>query len=171
MERELEVKILGYTLDAYETMVKSLGATYLSTEEQVVYWFKDAPVGENGYLRLRLIDGQATFTYKERVDHQGIRENIERNVTISEPQTFLEILEILGYKPIVQRKIRRKYTWNHFIFDIDQWDPRVYPHPYMEIEAPDQEEMNEILKKLQIPKDKISLLSIKELIAGEENRK
>ena len=46
---------------------------------------------------------------------------------------------------------------------MDTWDEKTYPYPYMEIEAPDENKLEEIVELLHIPRENISVKSIVEL--------
>jgi len=45
------------------------------------------------------------------------------------------------------------------LFEIDEWDKEIYPHPYLEIE--------EAIKLLNIDKQNITAKSIDELVKGK----
>lgn len=60
-------------------------------------------------------------------------------------------------------KHRKKYSYKKFIIDIDTWDKDTYPKPYVEIEAPSMEDIYHLVDILEIPRDKVSTMSIDEL--------
>ena len=77
---------------------------------------------------------------------------------------MLDILKSLGY--IVKEegtKERISYELDGIRFDLDKWDEKTYPYPYMEIEVNDEVELQKIVNILDIPKEDISTKSIVEL--------
>ena len=49
--------------------------------------------------------------------------------------------------------------------DFDRWEREFYPYPYLEIEVKNENQLNDIVKKLDIDKQQISMESISELRA------
>ena len=164
IEKEIEIKVLGYSLDELKKMVDDLGAEFQGVEEQSNYRFETPNVEEDSYLRLRVTDKYSKFTFKKRLASEGARTNSELTTRIEDPETFLQIMDEIGMNYSLQKKTRYKYLLDEFVFDIDEWDKEVYPYPYLEIEAPSQEDLDKILTRLNIPKENISTKSIGELI-------
>ncbi len=171
--RELEVKILNMDLKELELKIQALGATLISQEVQVntLIDSKDNFIEDelDSYMRIRetrftLKDKvKLTLTMKKNINREGIRENIEINTDISDKESMLKILEALGYKVISEGyKERTSYSLGNVRFDLDIWDKETYPHPYMEIEVKDEDELEGVIKLLDIPKENISLKSILE---------
>lgn len=101
---------------------------------------------------------------KKNINRKDIRENIELNTNISDKKVMLEILENLGYYMLQEGfKERKSYILNDVRLDLDKWDDLTYPYPYMEIEVNNKEDLNNIIKLLDIPKESISTKSIVEL--------
>lgn len=64
-------------------------------------------------LRLRRIENRAILTYKERLPSESaIKQQIEHETAIDNPEAMGEILKKLGYRPFLVYEKRRK-TW-HF---------------------------------------------------------
>lgn len=164
IEKEIEIKVLGYSLDQLKSMVEGLGAEFQGVEEQSNYRFETPKVKEDSYLRLRVTDKYSEFTFKKRLASEGARTNSELTTKIKDPNTFLKIMDEIGMSYSLQKKTRYKYLLDSFVFDIDLWDKDVYPYPYLEIEAASQEDLDNILTRLNIPKENISTKSIGELI-------
>ena len=105
--RELEVKILNIDLKEMEEKIKSLGGKLIAKESQtnILIDSKDKRIENklDSYLRIRktkesLDDtSKYTLTMKKNVERQGIRENIETNVQISDDKAMINILDALGY--------------------------------------------------------------------------
>lgn len=172
--RELEVKILNMDLDDLELKLQKLGATLISKEVQVntLIDSKDNHLKEDldTYMRIRetkfiLKDKvKFTLTIKKNINRDGIRENIETNVDISDKESMLQILETLGYRAYKEGyKDRTSYSLGNARFDLDIWDKNTYPYPYMEIEVKHEDELREALELLEIPAENVSLKSIAEL--------
>lgn len=174
MARELEVKVLNIDLAEIESKLKKLGAEYLGKEFQTNTLID---TGENfieneldAYMRIRetnfLSGGETTITLtmKKNINREGIRENLEINTDISDKNAMLEIFKSLGYSVKEEgTKERISYKLGNIRFDLDTWDSGTYPYPYMEIEVEKEEDLKEIMKKLDISKDKVSTKSIVEL--------
>lgn len=174
MTKELEVKVLDVDINEIENKLKDLNATLVKKELQVNTLIDsyDTPIRTytDGYLRIReskdLVHNTSTttMTFKKNVKNKNIRENIEYNVGIEDRDSMLEILKILGYKNIkIGYKERVSYSLNEARVEIDIWDKETYPHPYIEIEAENQEKLYEIIELLDISKENISTKSILEL--------
>ncbi|CAK7059977.1 class IV adenylate cyclase [Tissierella sp.] len=172
--KELEVKVLNMDLKEMESKLMSLGATLIDKELQVntLIDSKESFIQSklDSYLRIRETksiltkDTKLTLTMKKNINREGIRENIEINTDISDKNAMLEILESLGYYVIQEGfKERTSYILNNARFDLDKWDDLTYPYPYMEIEVNDEDELEDIVKLLNIPKENISTKSIVEL--------
>ena len=173
MEKELEVKVLNIDVDEVIKKLNNLGAKFLYREHQKNYnitssKFVYIPIGS--YLRIReIIDDKGktlniTLTYKENIKNEEIRENNEYNVNISDIEGMLSILNFLGYDSFdIGEKERFSFEFIDSIIDIDIWDKKVYPFPYMEIESTKLENIYNILDLLEIGRENISLKSIKEL--------
>lgn len=172
--KELEVKVLNIDVLKMEEKLKSLGAKLIAKEVQVntLIDSKDNYIESNlsSYMRIRetksLLTGDTklTLTMKKNISKDGIRENLEISTDISDKEAMLEILKSLGY--IVKEegtKERISYQLNGVRFDIDKWDERTYPYPYMEIEVGDEDQLQAIIDMLNIPNENISTKSIVEL--------
>lgn len=172
--RELEVKILNIDLKKMEEKIKSLGGQLISKEVQINTLIdrEDNYIEEklDSYLRIResknILDGNTkiTLTMKENIARQGIRENIETNIDISDKDSMIFLLDKLGYRVKDQgQKNRTSYSLDGARLDLDIWDPSTYPDPYMEIEVESEYKLEEIIKLLDIEEKNISIKSILEL--------
>lgn len=174
MERELEVKVLGLDLDILEKKIISLGGKLIAKEfqENILIDSNDRPIKSylDGYLRIRetrdLLEDKThiNLTLKKNINLEGIRDNMELNAEIKDKEMLLEILKELGFKDIeVGHKERKSYRLNGARLDLDQWDEKTYPFPYMEIEVSSIKHLNEIVGLLEIPQENISTKSIVQL--------
>lgn len=165
IEKEIEVKVIGYSLDQLKNIISKSGAEFIKKENQKNYRFINTNLGDNSYLRLRVTDEYSEFTLKTKEYSSSAKINQEITTEVSDPKSFLKIMETLGYKYDLEEKERNKYILGDYIFDLDIWNEDIYPYPYLEIEAPSVEKLEELLMKLNIPKDKITTKSIGELIS------
>lgn len=172
--KELEVKVLNIDILKMEDKLKSLGAKLIEKELQVNTLIDtgDSFIEKelNSYMRIRetksLLTGKTklTLTMKKNINRDGLRKNIEISTEISNKEAMLDILKSLGY--IVKEegtKERISYELDGIRFDLDKWDEKTYPYPYMEIEVNDEVELQKIVNILDIPKEDISTKSIVEL--------
>lgn len=174
MVKELEVKILNIDLDEMEKKIINLGGKLIAKEFQVntLIDSTNKPIKEsiNAYLRLRetkdLLNNKSdiTLTLKKIISTDGLRENIEINSEIENKEAILKIFNELGYDLLEEGyKERKSYILHKGRFDLDVWDEKTYPYPYMEIEVESQEDLEKIIKLLDISKENISTKSIMEL--------
>lgn len=181
MSREIEVKVIGIDIDLLEDRLKNIGAELISIEEQknIILDTKDKlkNSSENSYLRIRetnnkllnTIDREITF--KENISNKKARENIEIESKISDIDSMLKILSILGYDILtIGYKYRKSYMYNNIRFDLDTWDQDTYPESYMEIEVESEEELDRAITLLKIKKENITTDSIVELKKKLENQ-
>lgn len=174
MVKELEVKVLNIDKKVLEKRLKIIGATLLRREYQTNYLIdskeKNIQNMHNSYLRIREtkdLDTDAveyTFTLKENISKDGIRENVEVNTKIENKESLMYILNVLGYD-VIQKgfKERISYVYNGIRFDIDTWDEDTYPYSYMEIEVEKKQDLKEAIRLLNIDEKDITTKSIVEL--------
>lgn len=174
MVKELEVKILNIDLEEMEKLIISLGGTLIAKEVQVntLIDSTERPIKEsiNAYLRLRetkdLLNNKSdmTLTLKKIISTEGLRENIEMNSRVDNKEAILNIFKELGYDILEEGyKERKSYNLHNARFDLDIWDEKTYPFPYMEIEVESQEALDKIIQLLGISETNISTKSIMEL--------
>lgn len=171
MEREIEVKVLYVDLDEMEAKLVDLGGEKIGEEHQTNYLIDSAahpiPAGL-GYLRIRRIekDGGETVqcTFKEKKCDEGVRAYDEHTVIIDDASEMRAIFALLGYGLVEEAKKHRiSYAFNQCRIDLDRWDPESFPEPYMEIEGPNREAIDEVIAALSIDRKQVSTKSIAEL--------
>ncbi len=174
MTKELEVKVLNIDVDRMQEKIISLGGKLVAIEKQINTLLDnlEKPIKSylDAYLRIREMEEEIsgkkeiTLTLKEKILNESLRENIEYNVTLEEKDNILNIFGKLGFKVVdVGFKDRRSYSFKKARIDIDIWDDKTYPFPYMEIEVEQEDDLEEIITLLDIPRENISRLSIVEL--------
>ena len=169
---ELEVKILNYDLEKLKNDLLSKGGKYLNTEKQTNIYFntEDEFLTDYEQLRIRITEFKdkkthKELTFKKRLEDSTLRRNIELNTSIDDEKNLIETLSYLGYEEIKRAcKIRETYDFKGQRIEFDKWDIDIFPYPYCEIEVDSEDKLKEILQELQIPEDKVSTKSIKELV-------
>ncbi|MDX9916620.1 MAG: class IV adenylate cyclase [Gudongella sp.] len=174
MNKELEVKILNIIPDEIKEKIVSLGGVLIAKETQTNTLVDSSarPIKSflDAYLRIREtrehLTGKETcvMTLKKNLPNKHLRENIELNVEIDSSDVMIQILKDLGFDNInVGTKHRTSYSFMGARLDIDIWDEKTYPFPYMEVEVEREEDLEQVLKVLEISENNVSKLSIIEL--------
>lgn len=172
---EREIKILDVNLLKLENKLKELNAEFIKSEYQINYIYDNKNLdlhNKDGYLRIRVSQSSSvkktTLTYKEVLNSQDLRENLELNIDIENDQLGImnELLEKLGYYKITTgHKDRIRYNYRNCIIDLDKWDKKTYPKTYIEIEFDNSSELDlkEIIKDLELEDKEITTKSIRDL--------
>lgn len=171
MEREIEVKILHVDLKAMEEKLIREGAVKIGEEHQTNYLIDSTsgPIpSERGYLRIRRIkkddEEEIQCTFKEKKTEAGVRVYDEHTVHIDSAEEMLAVFALLGYDEVeVAKKHRISYAYKNCRLDLDLWDPESFPEPYMEIEGPDRDAIEAVIRALNIDRSQVSTKSIAEL--------
>jgi adenylate cyclase class 2 len=160
--QENEVKFLNIDPEKTESRLKEIGAEKIFDKiyKRRVYDYPDLRLNEKGaYLRLRDEGDKITFTFKQRLGMKGHdgkandegMEEIEVNVSDFEKTAEL-ILRLGLVEKFYEENRRIRYKLRDIEFDIDFW-PLL--NPYLEIEAPTWEEVDEGIELLNLDqKDK-----------------
>jgi adenylate cyclase class 2 len=160
--QENEVKFLNIDPEEIENKLKEMGAQRIFDKiyKRRVFDYPDLSLNEKGaYLRLRDEGDKITFTFKQRLgikSHDGTQndEGMEEiEVNVSDFNKTAELVLKLGLTEKFYEENRRiRYKLRNIEFDIDFW-PLL--NPYLEIEAPTWEEVDEGIRLLNLDqKDK-----------------
>src|SRR5690606_18840174 len=113
----------------------------------------------DAYLRIRetkdILNNteNITLTLKKNIKNKEMRENVEINAEVSDKESILQILNDLGFDKIdIGYKERTSYELYGARIDLDIWDEKTYPYPYMEIEVESKDTLDDIVRLLEIPK-------------------
>lgn len=175
---EIEVKVLNIDKDEIERKLINLGAKLVKDEDQVNMRFDTIDnylkKNCNGYLRIRktknYINGKSTntLTLKKNISRNNCRINEEIETEISNVEEMIKILNELNYiMKAPADKHRRSYIYDDILFEIDEWDKKVYAKPYLEIEVKHEEKLEQAIKLLDIDRRNITVKPIEELIKGK----
>ncbi len=172
--REREVKVLNIDKEEIEKKLIDLGAALVKDEDQINYRFDTDDYflkkELKAYLRVRITKNNLTgeivntMTFKRNIKRDSLRINEEIDTDISDWENTSKIIELLGYKrKRPGYKHRRSYMYENIMFEIDTWDERTYPKPYLEIEVASDEELEKAIKLLNLDRSQITTKPIDEL--------
>jgi adenylate cyclase class 2 len=157
---EIECKFLDIDAEGLERQLKDLGAErrFSRLFRRYVFDYPDLRLNaESAWLRVRDEGDRVTMSFKQRLgvkpggNDDGMKE-IE--VTVSDFEKMAALLEAIGMKPKFYEENRRTaYELDGVEVVIDEWP--LIP-PYVEIEGPSWEEVDEVAGKLGYePSDKV----------------
>ena len=179
--RELEVKVLTIDIDDIISKLESKGADKVAEEIQLntVLDTKDYYIEThiNGYLRIRSLvntltrEKKSVLTLKKKISDKNVRESIEIETEINDHESMIRIMEELGLTVLYENtKKRTSYLYNDVRFDIDIWDEELGIKPYLEIEVPSEERLEQIINEFDIDRKYVSTKSIKELLEERDGK-
>lgn len=175
---ELEVKLLNVDLKEVEELLIKKGAKLFSEEEQLnrIIDTDDNKIRKEvpGYLRIRSYkdfikkEEGHLLTLKVKQSAEGVRAYQEVETEILNPNEAVKIFEHLGYKIINQNsKHRKSYSYKDVRFDLDVWDDEMGINPYLEIEVPYPERLDEIIDEFGFDRKNISTKSIRDIVSEQ----
>jgi len=159
---ENEVKFLNIDPIFVEEKLKKLGAerVFEKLYKRKVFDYPDLRFDKAGaFIRIRDEGDKITLTFKQRLGvktHDGTTNDEgmeEMEIIVSDFKKTAEFLEKIGLKEKFYEENKRiRYILDDIEFDIDFW-PGL--EPYLEIEAPTWERIDDAIKMLDFnPKDK-----------------
>ena len=154
---EIEVKFLNIDPASIESKLKAIGAERMFEKlyRRKVFDYPDLRLHKKGaWIRLRDEGEKITLTYKERIgmktfDGKTDDDSMEEiEINVSDFNKTAELLNKIGFiEKFYQENRRIKYQLDDIEFDIDFW-PQL--DPYLEIEAPSWEKIDEAIKLLEL---------------------
>jgi adenylate cyclase class 2 len=157
---ECEVKYIDINPIEIEKKLISIGAKkqFDRTYRRIVFDYPGLPMDKDcAWLRLRDEGDKITLGYKKRINpkHDGSNDDSmeEVEVEVSDYDKTVILLEKIGLiHKFLQENRRIRYTKDDLEYDIEFW-PEI--NPYIEIEAPSWERVDDAIKLLELdPKDK-----------------
>jgi len=159
---EIEVKFLNIDPVSIENKLATIGAKRIFERlyKRRVFDYPDLSLHKKGaWVRLRDEGEKITLTYKERIgmktfDGKTNDDSMEEvEINVSDFNKTAELLNKIGFdEKFYQENRRIRYQLDDIEFDIDFW-PQL--DPYLEIEAPSWEKIDEAIKLLGLnPEDK-----------------
>lgn len=161
MESEYEITVLDIDVSEIEKKLESIGAIkqgeYL--QKRNLYNFHEEYRGR--FIRLRTNGEKTTLTIKDKSAKKEIGSVKELEIEVSSFEKTNEILELLGYEHSTYQENKRIiYKLGHIEFDIDTW-PMI--PTYLEIEGKNKEDVEKMIKILDIDEEKLSLDKVSEI--------
>jgi adenylate cyclase class 2 len=159
---EIEVKFLNIDPVLMENKLKAIGAQKIFEKlyKRRTFDYPDLRLHKKGaWIRLRDEGEKVTLTYKERLgmktfDGKTNDDSMEEvEIIVSDFVKTAELLNRMGFiEKFYEENKRIRYLFEDIEFDIDFW-PQL--DPYLEIEAPSWEKIDEGIKLLGLnPEDK-----------------
>lgn len=150
---EIETKVLEVNAKDISKKIESLGARKIQDVTLKVDWFSlpENPVNKQPYfLRVRSYStGKVEITWKGDVEVLGTSLKArEINVKVDDHDKIKMLFEAIGFVVYAhQEKKRISWKLNDFQFDLD-----TYPSvpTYLEIEASSEEDINKMIKNLNL---------------------
>lgn len=160
MHIEYEVRVLEIDKENIIKRLEKLGAVKIGEYDYKRYVYDMKPNKKGQWLRLRTDGVKSTLTYKNILEDKidGTR---ELEISVSDFNLTNEMLEIMGYRHKGYQENRRiQYELNGVEIDIDSW-PMI--PTYLEIEGGNSLEVMDIVNKLDLDKDKMTVLGVSDI--------
>ncbi len=147
--KEIEVKILEINVEAVTATLQKMGAKKI-LEDSLINTYYDFPSltlkNENKLLRVREYSDKTELTLKKKISKEKTKIEEEIQLEISNPKEMHYILTELGLTPLRRTEKKRiSYQWNQTHVDIDFY---AGIPPFLEVEAPTEQLVEEMVKKL-----------------------
>lgn len=176
--KEIETRIIDIDIDEIREKLSNIGANKVKQENQInnIYDFSDRRLlSEKGYARIRIVEDQIRnkmnyyMTTKKMLSQDKYKIMSENEIAIDDPVEGENIFKSLGLGLLQSiKKYRESYQYKNSLVEIDINDKSFCPFPYIEIEAPSEEELQEVVSILGYTLQDTTSATIYELI---ENKK
>lgn len=157
---EYEARILEIEKEKLEKKLESLGAKKVAdfNYKRRIYNFN--PAINSKWIRLRTDGKNTTLTIKE-IKSNTMDGTEEIEIQVSDFEQTNSILNKLGYKShTYQENKRTRYILDNIEIDIDTWP---YIPTYVEIEGKSTEEVENMIKKLELDDRKVTTVGVQEV--------
>lgn len=171
---ELEVKILDIDIEEIRKIMMKAGAVLVKNElqENYIHDFPDRRLlKDKGYARIRLVRDQSTgeervfMTTKKLISREVYKKMDEHETLIENKDVGLGIFNALGLELLENvKKTRESYQYKNTLVEIDVNEKTYVPFPYLEVESPSEEELEEVVSLLGYSMEDTSTLSIYEIL-------
>ncbi len=150
---EIETKVLEVNIKEISQKIENLGAEKIQDISLIVDWFSITDVSKDNhpwFLRIRSYStGKVEVTWKAKSEILGVsRKHKEINITVNSHENMKSLFEEVGLVLYAhQEKKRISWKLGEVQFDLD-----TYPgmQSYLEIEAGSEEQIQEVIKKLDL---------------------
>lgn len=158
MHIEYECTLLDVDKDEISKLLEYYGAQKKGEYFQRRYVYDFNPVDKSKWIRLRTNGAETTITIKNIVDRNSIGGTEELELAVSDFDIANSILNELGYiARNYQENKRIIYELDGISFGIDSWP--LIPD-YVEIEGKSEEDVINIIDKLNLDKSRITNLDV-----------
>ena len=160
MNTECEIRILNIDVEELVKKLEELGASKIGEYDQKRYVYDVIPKEEGKFVRLRTNGVKTTLTYKDKkYTSMSSTKELELEIEDFEKAHMLLTSAGLNTDRYIENK-RISYKYGDVEFDID-----CYPMipPYMEIEAIDEDTVNEYISKLGLSDHETTVDSLKKI--------
>ena len=161
MENEYEITVLDIDVEKIEEKLLQIGAIKEGAffQKRKLYNFHEEYRGR--FIRLRTNGIKTTLTIKDKSAKKEIGSVKELEIEVSDFEKTDKIMNMLGYEySTYQENKRIIYKLGDIEFDIDTW-PMI--PTYLEIEGKSKEQVEGMIEKLEIDKNKLSLDKVSEI--------
>ncbi|PRR78219.1 CYTH domain protein [Clostridium liquoris] len=172
--KELEVKILNIDIENIRKKTTELNCVKVKEENQInnLFDFKTKDLlKQQGYARIRIVQDllhdstKYYMTTKKILSQDKFKIMDENEVEISDAIEGEKIFKSLGLELIQSiKKYRESYKYKNTLIEIDVNEKSFCPFPYIEIESINEEELEEVVKKLGYTMNDTTSKNIYELI-------
>lgn len=158
MKTEYEVRVLEINTEEMIAKLEAFGATKNGEYDQKRYTYDLKPKDESKWIRLRTNGEIATLTLKN-IENTTITGTKELEIEVSNFEDTKELLSRIGFEPKAYQENKRiQYILDGVELDIDTWP--LIP-TYMEIEGKSVDDVEKIIEKLDLDRNKITSLDVK----------
>lgn len=149
MQTEIEAKFLDVNHDEVREKLKSLGAKQeqpLREMRRKNFDFADKRLEKvGGWIRVRDEGDKITLAYKQ-LDHRGLDGTKEVSVDVSSFEDTCALLERTGLEQQSYQETKREsWVLDGVQIELDEWP---WIKPFIEIEAPDENQLHAVAEKL-----------------------
>lgn len=156
MKTEYEIRVLEVDKEKIIEKLETLGAVKKGEYNQRRYVYDLKPIQKGKWIRLRTNGSETTLTYKNIVSN-SIDGTKEIEFKVENFDVANEFLNKIGFEArSYQENNRIQYMLDNIEIDIDSW-PMI--PTYLEIEAKDEKQINNMVKKLSLDTTKIITLN------------
>ena len=154
MNIELEAKWLEIDHDEFREKLKAIGAELVAPKRQMiraVFDFPDKRLSKiRGWVRVRAEGDRITISYKQN-DTNKLDGTKEVCLVVDNFDSAIELLKSIGLQQkSFQETKRESWKLDGVEIDLDEWP---WLPPFIEIEAPNEEKLNNVVAKLGLSFD------------------
>ena len=172
--KEIETRIINIDVNSIRQKLFHIKAAKVKEEKQqnIIFDFPNRLLLENkGYARIRIVEDlikkeeRYYMTTKFMLTQSDYKIMEEHEILISDSKEGINIFKALGLVEMETiKKYRESYRYKDALIEIDVNDISYFPYPYIEIEAATEEEIKEVVSKLNYTMSDTTSKTIHELV-------